>query len=220
MSFYKFTNIFYIELFVLISSTIVLSPQFIPTFFYLSWNVLVSFPQHSSYHELFEHSSLRFFPQDLTSSDTIFPLVFECLDSCFPLFALFFIPPYLHLFISSPVSRPCNFFLKESEQGTKVSLLLLFLLDNRVFLIYRNQTMKLLSPAPFIKFLFHVSSTLPRFTTNLNQVDFNKEKVNQLSQHTNLYLSLTFYFILFYPCMDFHTKMERLIIVIFSTIFF
>lgn len=58
--------------------------------------------------------------------------------------------------------------------------------------------MKLLSPAPFIKFLFHVSSTLPRFTTNLNQVDFNKEKVNQLSQHTNLYLSLTFYFILFY----------------------
>lgn len=80
--------------------------------------------------------------------------------------------------------------------------------------------MKLLSPAPFIKFLFHVSSTLPRFTTNLNQVDFNKEKVNQLSQHTNLYLSLTFYFILFYSCMDFHTKMERLIIVIFSTIFF
>lgn len=79
--------------------------------------------------------------------------------------------------------------------------------------------MKLLSPAPFIKFLFHVSSTLPRFTTNLNQVDFNKEKVNQLSQHTSLYLSLTFYFILFYPCMDFHTKMERLIIVIFRQYF-
>lgn len=115
------------------------------------------------------------------SSDTIFPLA-QCLDSCFPLFA-FFIPPYLYLFISPPsVTAQCNFFSRKASKAPRSpSLLLLFLLDNRVFLIYRNQTMKLLSPAPFIKFLFHVSSTI--HDHNLNRVDFNKEKLDQLSQH-------------------------------------
>lgn len=113
LSSYKFTNISCIELFVLISSTIVSSPRlflnfllfilerarFVSPTFLLSWIIWTLFS--------------TIFP----SSDTIFPLAFESLDSCFPLLALLLLTPYLYLSISAPVSRPCNFFLKEREQG-------------------------------------------------------------------------------------------------------
>lgn len=96
LSFYKFTSISYIELFVLISSTIVLSPFSQLSSIYLgTW--LVSFPQYSSSLLRLVMNYLNFstiFPQLLTSSDTISPLP-QYLDSCFPLFALFFIALYL-----------------------------------------------------------------------------------------------------------------------------
>lgn len=98
LSFYKFTSIFYIELFVLISSTIVLSPFSQLSSIYLgTW--LVSFSQYSSSLLRLVMNYPNFstiFPQLLTSSDTISPLP-QYLDSCFPLFALF-----LLLFIFLP----------------------------------------------------------------------------------------------------------------------
>lgn len=159
-----------------------LSSIYLETFTFRSPNI----PLTS--HELFEHSSPRFFPQDLTTHFlSLFRYNFStCTMSrlVFSIIRAFFIPPYLYLFISPPsVTAQCNFFSRKASKAPRSpSLLLLFLLDNRVFLIYRNQTMKLLSPAPFIKFLFHVSSTI--HDHNLNRVTyFNKEKLDQLSQH-------------------------------------